>query len=218
MKREEIKKKKLILFSSLFLPTERVLVAWREAIVLNGLKPDDKVIFGNRTESFKEVIIPILAQNGNWKEEQKQAVIETAKKILRDKDFDCSFGLAEKLISLRDHGYQLGIVTESPFDFLVKKMKKLGIPENIFKIVKTDDEPIKKPDPRVLDSSLELYSKEDIVFVGHCCCKDLRLAKEADLDFVAITSVHPVGLFQSKGVPSEMIYGKVTDFISDILS
>lgn len=218
MEREEIKKKKLILFSSLFLPAERVIVVWREAIILNGLEPDDKVISSNRTESFSKVIIPILAQKGKWTEEQKQAVIETANELFKNKDYDSYYDLSKKFIKLQENGHKLGLITESPAAFIKKRIKKMEIPENLFTILKTDDDPIKKPDPRVLDSSLELYPKEDILFVGHCCSKDLKLAKEAGLDFVAITSVHPSGVFQANGVPPEMIYRKVTDFFGVILN
>lgn len=215
-----MKNKKLILFNlsgTLLLPTEQVLLAWCKAIRATGLKPNDGVIFNNISENFKETIIPLLAKEGNWTDLQKQTVMDHATNILHDKNLNCSTGLVEKIERLKAVGYELGIITSHTGKHLSKRLLQIGLSENIFRVIKTSDDDIQKPDPRVFDSALELFPARDIVFVGHCHNKDFAPAKAAGIDFVAITSAHPMGLFETLGVPKSRIYGKVTDFIDSIL-
>lgn len=216
-----MKHKKLILFNlsgTLLLPTEQVLVAWCKAIRATGLKPNDGIVFDNISENFKETVIPLLAEAGGWTDLQKQTVIEHAKNILHDRNLNCSVGLAEKIEKLKAAGYELGIITTHSSKYLSKRLLQIGLSGNIFKIIKTSDDDIKKPDPMVFNSALELFPAEEIVFVGHCHHKDFAPAKEAGIDFVAITSAHPAGLFEALGITKDRIFPKVTDFIDSILN
>lgn len=215
-----MKNKKLILFNlsgTLLLPTEQVLLAWCNAIRQTGLKPNDGIVYSHFSEDFKETVIPLLAEKEGWTDLQTETVIQNAKRILNDNNLNCSVGLAEKLEKLKAAGYEMGIITSHTSTYLDKRLFKLGISRNLFKVIKTSDDEIKKPDIRVFDQALELFPAKDIVFVGHNYHKDFVAAKNCGLDFVAITSANPRGLFEVAGVPSERIFGKITDFIDLML-
>lgn len=215
-----MKKKKLILFNlsgTLLLPTEQVLLAWCTAIRMTGLQPNDGIVFNNFNEDFKNTVIPMLAEKDGWTDLQTKTVIEHAKKILNDKNLNCSVGLVEKIGSLKMAGYELGIITNHTSQYLNKRLFKIGLNPEIFKVIKTSDDDIKKPDTRVFDSSLELFPIKDIIFVGHSYNKDFVPANKIGLDFVAITSADPRGLFESHGIPQDRIFEKITDFIDSLL-
>lgn len=216
-----MKHKKLILFNlsgTLLLPTEQVILAWCNAIRQTGLQPNDGIVFNNFSEDFKETVIPLLAKKEGWTDLQTKTVIENAKRILNDNNLNCSVGLADKLEKLKAAGYELGIITSHTSTYLDKRLFKLGISHNLFRVIKTSDDGIKKPDVRVFDQALELFPIKDVLFVGHCYHKDFVAAKNCGLDFVAITSANPRGLFESVGIPPERIFGKITDFIDSMLN
>jgi len=214
-------KKKLILFNlngSLLMSNDRVIMFWCDAIRNTGLQPNYGIIFQKFNESFEETIIPLLVEAGSWTDLQTQRVIEHAKKIFHDENISCSVGLTAKIKALKTAGYTLGIITSQSSKYLAKSLLNIGLNKDIFTIVKTSDDGIKKPDPRVFDSALELFKAEEIIFVGNCPHQDLAPVSKRGISFAAITSKsNPKALFAALGVADELIYKSVIEFIDDFL-
>lgn len=216
--------KKLIIFNvdgALLLSTDKIIVLWSEAIRAAGLRPNFRIICRNWDKPFLEYTIPSLAKDGHWTEEQTNLVIEKSKELFNDATFNSPAGLPEKLVALKNSGYELGIITNHDLNFFQESLSDLGLDEKIFSFVKTADDGIKKPDPHVFDQALEKFKAEDIVFVGNSHRTDLLAAYSCipKIDFVAIESTCiPRGAFLAEGVPENMVVDSVISFIDDMLT
>jgi HAD superfamily hydrolase (TIGR01549 family) len=95
--------------------------------------------------------------------------------------------------ALLERGIQLGVVTATTKDFVLKDMKRLDFPlEEFFCIQAADDTEFHKPDPRVFDPILRKLQemgieKEGTVYVGDALT-DFYAARDAGLDFIAVTT------------------------------
>jgi Predicted phosphatases len=218
-----MKSKKLILFNlggALLISSDKAVSFWCKAITSVGLRPNYKLIYENFDRPFQAEIIPLLVADGNWTPGQTQAVIENSKKLFKDVHFNSPTDLATKLEALKNAGYELGIITNRCHKTLLRALFDLGISPDIFSIIKTSDDGIKKPDPRVFDSALELFKAEDIIFVGNCPQEDMKAAifRDPKIDFAAIVSqTYPPQLFKAFGVKEEFIYESIVDFVNDFL-
>ena len=215
--------KKLIIFNvdgALLLTKDKIIVLWSQAIRAAGLRPNFRIIFQNWDEPFLENTIPALAKDGCWTEEQTNLVIEKSKELFNVATFNSPAGLSEKLVALKNTGYELGIITNHDLAFFQKTLSELGVDEKIFSFVTTSDDGIKKPDPHVFDRALARFRAEDIVFVGNSKETDLWAAYSCvpKIDFVAIESTCiPRGAFLVDGVPENMIFDSVISFIDEML-
>lgn len=219
-----MKGKKMVVFNfggALLLSPDRAIALWCEAIRFVGINPNFTIIYNNWTKSFKDEIIPLLAADGNWSSGLVQAVISRSEALFHDTNFNSPANLAEKLLELKVAGYELGIITNRGLDFFQSALSDLGLDNDIFSFVKTGDDGIKKPDPRVFDQVLDVYSAEEIVFIGDSPETDLSAAYSCKnkIDFIAIeSSSFPRGLFVSRGVPENFIFKSVIEVIDTLLT
>lgn len=229
-KSREMKNKKLIVFNlrgTLILSYDQVIGLWCEAIKDVGLSPDFNIIFQNWDKPFRDFILPLLAEKGAWvngkkipwTEEQKTAVIKKGEEFFHDLHFNSLANLPKKILELKDAGYELGIITNRSTEFFEDFMADIELKADIFSFIKTGDDDIKKPDPRVFNGALEKFEAKDIVFVGDSPETDLVAAISNDIDFIAIESApFPKGLFKSKGIHESLIFTSVIKFINAMIS
>lgn len=213
--------KKLVLFNlggSLLLSADKAIVLLCKAIREAGLKPDYKIICQNWDESISEVVIPLLEKEGDWTEEQTGLVMEKCLKLFNDVNFNSPANLEIKLKELKEAGYELGIITNHHRQSFLAALADIGLDYSIFSYVKTGDDGIKKPDPKVFDQVLKKFSPAQIVYVGDSPTDDLPASSKCQIDFAAISSVtYPKGLFLAIGISENMIYETVIDVINDLL-
>jgi len=218
-----MRKKKLILFDIdgvLLLSTDKSITLLCKIIEQAGLEVNTKLIFDNWGHLFAQVLIPMLAEADNWPDFKKELVLEKTTEYFKTISFHSPAGLSDKLKSLILTGYKLGVVTNRDNDMLKRAFVDAGLDFDLFEVVKTSDDGIYKPDPRVFDEALESFKAEEIIFVGDSMICDLPAAynHQQKIDFVGITSaVHKREHFRLAGVPNRFIYDSVLEFIDDLL-
>jgi len=218
-----MRKKKLILFDVdgvLLLSTDKSITLLCKIIKQAGLPLNTKLIFDNWGHLFAEVLIPMLARADNWPEFKTELVLEKTNEYFKSISFHSPEGLSAKFQDLSLAGYKLGIVTNRDSDELRRAFVDASLEFDLFEVIKTSDDGIYKPDPRVFDEALKTFKAKEIVFVGDSLICDLPAAYsgEQKIDFVGITSViHKKKDFMSAGVPPKMIYKSVIDFIDKLL-
>ncbi len=215
-------KKKIVVFNlsgALLLPTDKAIVLWCDAIRHTGIRPDERLIYSNYQKNFREEIIPLLAETGEWTDAQIQAVIANARRLFGDDNFNSQAGLSEKMEALKDRGYDLGVVTNQSAQALQESFLDIGLNPEWFKIVHTSDSGVYKPDPRVFDEVLENYDKSEVLFIGTSPKNDLPTAVAAGIDFWAIASAtYPQGLFWSRGLDKDQTFESITESIDRLLA
>lgn len=213
--------KKLVLFNlggSLLLSADKAIMLLCKAIREAGLKPDFKIICQNWDESISGVVIPLLKNKGKWTEEQTDLVMQNCLKLFNDFNFNSPANLAAKLEELKEAGYELGIITNHRRQSFLAALVDIGLDQEIFSYVKTGDDGIKKPNPKVFDQVLKKFSPAQIVYVGNSPTDDLPASSKCQIDFMAIYSTtYPKGLFLARGISENMIYETVIDAINDLL-
>ena len=184
------------------------------------LRFDLKIIENNWGHSFQGVVIPLLAESGNWPDFKKELVMEKAKEFFENTHFNSPDGLSSKFNLLKASGYELGIITNRDHKMLEKACNDMSVDMNIFSYLQTADDCFQKPDPRVFNDALKSFKAEDIIFVGDSPICDLPAAYDgkSKIDFVGITSiVHKKEHFVNAGVPEKLVYDSVLNFIDDML-
>ena len=225
-----MKSKKLIVFNlrgTLLLSYDQAIGLWCTAIESVGLAPDFSIIFTNWDKPFRDFIIPLLAEKGTWvegkkvpwTEKQKMQVIKKSEELFHNPNYNTLANLPQKIRDLKEAGYELGIITNRSLEFFEDFMADIELDADIFTFIKTGDDGVRKPDPRVFHNALEKFSTDEIVFVGDTPETDLAAALASGIDFIAIESSRfPKGLFVSRGVQENMIVESVTVFTNDMLA
>lgn len=181
---------------------------------------DLRIIENNWGHSFQNVVIPLLAESGNWSDFKKELVLEKSKEFFENTHFNSPDGLSSKFNLLKASGYELGIITNRDHKMLEKALSDMSVDLSIFTYLQTADDCFQKPDPRVFDKALKSFEAKDIIFVGDSPICDLPAAYNGEnkIDFVGITSIiHKKERFVEAGVPEKLIYDSVIDFIDDML-
>lgn len=215
-------KKKIIVFNlsgALLMPMDEVIVVWCRAIRDTGLFPDYAMIYEQFFgEDFSTIIIPNMAEKHGWNGFQVESILHKAKTFFKDLNTSTNADLADKLKSLKEKGYDLGVISNKTLDRLVDGLMAIGCPVNIFDVIKTGEDGIKKPDPRVFDKFLEKYKPEQIVLVGDNKNYDKDMADKASIKFVAIASkLFPVN-FWKIWVSEKDVYKSVFHYIDSLLA
>lgn len=199
---------------------ERSLAALCGIITRHDLDLDHNLIVKNWGHSFENFLIPLLAGTGNWPEYKKLLVLNDANDYFEHAIFKEPNNLEEKLIALKELGYDLGIITNRSLRMLEKALSDLDIKSDIFSHQHSVDSGIRKPDSKVFESLLERYQASKITFVGDSLICDFPAAYNCQpkVNFVGITSViHSRDDFVLAGVPEEKIFNSVIDFIDKII-
>jgi HAD superfamily hydrolase (TIGR01549 family) len=199
----------------------RSVAALCRAITKHDLAPHFNLITDKWGHSFKDVLIPALALAGKWPLYKQQLVERDLEVFLETSSFGGPVGLKEKLQSLKEIGLSLGVVTNRDNRMLERALIDLGLDSNIFDFIHSADCGVQKPNPQVFEKISEFYRADEIIFVGDSVICDLPTAynHEPIIDFVGITSViHGKKDFVAAGVPEDMIFDSVIDFIDDFLS
>lgn len=181
---------------------------------------DLKIIENNWGHSFQNVVIPRLAESGNWPDSKKELVMEKSKDFFENTHFHSPDGLSDKFNLLKASGYELGIITNRDHKMLEKAFNDMSVDLNIFTYLQTADDCFRKPDPRVFKNALKYFEAKRIIFVGDSPICDLPAAYngKSKIDFAGITSiVHKKEHFVAAGVPEKLIYDSVLDFIDQML-
>jgi HAD superfamily hydrolase (TIGR01549 family) len=108
---------------------------------------------------------------------------------------------------LLNNGIQLGIVTATNRNFLLKDLERLGFPhERFFCLQGADETDVHKPDPRVFDPILGALqrtgiSKDETMYVGDALT-DWYAARDAGLHFIGVTTgLNSADEFKAAGAP-----------------
>lgn len=101
-------------------------------------------------------------------------------------------GAAEALVSVRDKGYRLGVVTSGNNDRVNREAKQFGLDDLFDVFVCHEHITHRKPDPEGLQIALErLKSKpEECAYVGDAP-EDIQMGKQANLLTVGVRSNYP---------------------------
>lgn len=215
--------KKLVIFDVdgvLLLSMDRSVALLCQTIKNAGLELNFQIIQDNLGYSFQEVLIPRLAEAGNWSESQAQLISEKDEYFFRNTKFNSPANLPVRLEELKKAGYSLGVATNRDDYLLRRAFSDIGIDVELFDFIKTCEDGIKKPDSRVFDEALKMFEAEEIIFVGDSPICDLPAAYggKNKIDFAAITStIYQKEVFLEAGVPETLIYKSVIDFIDELL-
>jgi FMN phosphatase YigB (HAD superfamily) len=216
---KEEKKQKIVIFNlsgALLLPFDKKITLWCDAIRACSAPLEESLIYQNYQKSFHKEIIPLLAEAGNWSQQQRNEVIVTARGSFDNDKFVSLAGLAENMNSLKKV-YDLGVVTNRSNRELEESLLSLGLRKSCFRIIHTADEGVYKPDPRVFKTVLKDYRKEDILYVG-AAKNDLLVAQKAGVKFWGLTSsTCPQGLFWAYGLTPEQTFSSITDAMKNLL-
>jgi len=214
---ELIRGKRLILFDlygTIVLPFERIVEGWSEIIHAFGLKIDYRLVFLNSGKSFPQTIIPLLAEQGGWKEEQVEAIIAEGRRRFIGDHRIFAAELPSLLQSVRQT-YDLGVVTNHAYSNLVDALDDVGLNIDDLAFVHTADNGIKKPNPEVFTPALKKFPKEEILFIGTSPLTDVPAAYGSGLDIAVISSYRwPQGMFEMLGVPQEMMFPNIESVLS----
>lgn len=94
----------------------------------------------------------------------------------------------EVLRHLKDRGYEMGVVTNKPSEFVAPILEKLGIDAFFKTVLGGDDLPVKKPDPLPLIVAMErLGVKPDTTVMVGDSENDIIAAKRAGVFAVGVT-------------------------------
>jgi len=103
-------------------------------------------------------------------------------------------GINESVITLKDKGFMLGIVSSSSTNVILETISKFfTFSPDIYAFIQTsDDVPFHKPDPRVFDIPLVYLEKqgvtrEETIYVGDSI-NDYYASRDANVDFYAVTT------------------------------
>jgi len=133
-------------------------------------------------------------------------------------------GAEETLALLRQRGFILVLCTNNSSEGVIAKFKKAGLALDTFSVICTASTNHMKPDPGILKPLYQNFPdimRDEAVIVGDSCA-DFYLAKDLDIDFLAIVSNTPKGgmskeAFIKLGVPQNMILGSINE-IPDLLT
>lgn len=109
--------------------------------------------------------------------------------------------------------YNLGILTSRDRDSVFHLLETSGIPLGAFRFIITRDEcPVHKPDPAVFDIvKKHVKDNKKILYVGDSWHSDWPAARDAGIDFVAVTTgISSFEDFADAGVPERNILTDVT--------
>jgi phosphoglycolate phosphatase-like HAD superfamily hydrolase len=216
--------KKIVIFDAdgvLLDSVGRSVAALCRAITKHDLTPHFNLITEKWGSSFKDVLIPALALAGNWPLYKQQLIERDLEVFFETSNFGGPIGLKEKLQSLKDAGLSLGIITNRNDKMLERALNDLGLNSDVFDFLHSADCGVQKPNPQVFEKVSEFYQPDEIIFVGDSVILDLPAAynHEPAIDFVGIISViHGKKDFVAAGVPEDMIFDSVIDFIDDFIS
>ncbi len=150
-----------------------------------------------------DALIAALLRDADTVENMRRAYASTADRFPKEIHDDT----LEVIDSLHNRGIEIGIVTATNREFLLRDLKRLNVPiEKFFCLQAADETAFHKPDPRVFDPILEKLSargidESDVVYVGDALT-DFHAARDAGLAFVAVTTgLHSAEEFKSEGVP-----------------
>lgn len=216
-----MKNKKLLVFNlggALLMPIDEVMRIWCEAIRSIGVRPDLIKIFQHYDDSYQDVIIPLLAKDGDWTTEQTEAVIAHAKKTFHDINTSTNLNLSKKLMEIKKDGYSLGVVTDKNLRTLMKGLDNIGCNSDLFDFVSTSDDGFKKPDSRVFAKMFKIYRPEEMLLIGHDYHREYLMAQKVGIEFVAIASPKFTSNFwKSMHENPKNVYNSVPEFIDDFL-
>lgn len=216
-----MKKKKLLIMNlsgTLLLPGDEVVfVVWCNAIKRAGLIPDYALIYSHYGEDFKESVIPKMAKKNSWPESSVDNIITYAKEAFKEVNRQSNANLSEKLTSLKDRGYALGLVSNKSRDQVIRSLSKIGCDSKLFDFIKTGDDGIKKPDIRVFDAMLAGFQPEDVTLVGDSINYDYPMAKEAGLGFVAIATKCFPPVIWKMHVSEKFIFKSFSEYVDSLL-
>lgn len=215
---ELIRGKRIILFDlygTIVLPFEKIVEGWSEIIHSFGLKVDYRLIFLNSGKSFPQTIIPLLAEQGGWKKEQVEAIIAEGRRRFIGDHRIFAAELPSLLQSVRQTGYDLGVVTNHAYSNLVDALDDVGLNIDDLAFVHTADNGIKKPNPEVFAPAFKKFQKEEVLFIGTSPFTDVPAAYGSGLDIAVISSYRwPKGIFEMLGVPEKMMFPNIESVLS----
>ncbi len=116
-------------------------------------------------------------------------------------------GTIDTLKTLKKAGKKLAIVTATTKSSLMNDFKTLGIDQNLFDYVQTEDDTIfHKPDPRVLDPVKDWIKDKGIDFSEVLCVgdhfHDMQTAQDAGFKFIGVgTGLISPEQFKKHGIP-----------------
>jgi phosphoglycolate phosphatase-like HAD superfamily hydrolase len=200
---------------------ERSLAALCGIISRHGLDPNYDFIIRNWGHSFEGILIPLLAEVGNWPEYKKILVLQEANDFFEHVTFKEFINLEEKLIALKELGHGLGVITNRSLKSMEKALFDLNIEKSLFDFLHSADSGICKPNPQVFEHVFRYHPSSKVTFVGDSIICDLPAARNCQpkVDFVGITSIiHNKEDFVIAGVPEHMIYDSVVDFMTEIIA
>lgn len=200
--------------------TARSIASLCGAISKHGLVPDYNLIIKNWGQSFEGGVIPILAESGAWPDYKKYLIIQEANDFFERTYFGGPNKLKEKLLFLKESGRELGIVTNRSSRMLEKGLVDLDLEQNLFNYLHSGSTGIYKPDPMVFQSIIQPGHFKEITFVGDSLYCDLPAAynSQPKIGFTGITSiVHNKEDFVKAGVPENLVYDSVIDYIDELL-
>lgn len=218
-----MKEKKLILFDVdgvLLLSPEKAFVYLRNIIEQAGLTFDLRLINNHFGHSFADVLIPKLAEAGNWKDVQTEVILKKVDTFFKEQSFNSDKRLPGKLDDLKKVGYELGIITNRSSKMLDRAFADLELDSKIFSFIKNSDCGPNKPSPLVFKEFLKKYKAKEFVFVGDSPICDLPTTRgKQKITFAAITSsFYSQKNFMDYGVPKELIYSSVIEFIDEMIA
>lgn len=206
------------LSGTLLLPGDEVIfVVWCNAIKKAGLIPDYPLIYSHYGEDFKESVIPKMAKKNNWSESSVKDIITYAKQAFAEINKESNANLSNKLLSLKDKGYALGLISNKNRDQVIKSLSKVGCDSQLFDFIKTGDDGIKKPDIRVFEKMLIDFEPEDATLVGDNINYDYPMSKEAGFGFAAIASKCFPSVVWKIHVPEKFIFKSFSEYIDSLL-
>lgn len=216
-KKELIRGKRLILldlYGTIVLPFEKIVEGWSEIIQSFGLKVDYRLIFLNSSKSF-QTIIPLLAEQGRWNSEQVQGILAEGRRRFIGDYRSFAAELPELLQTVRQAGYNLGVITNHSYNNLVEALDDVGLQIKDLAVVHTADNGLRKPNPAVFAPALQKFPKEEILFIGTSPLTDVPAAYGSDLDIAIISSYrYPIGMFEMLGVPERMMFKNIEGVFS----
>lgn len=199
---------------------ERSIASLCGIISRHGLDLDYDVIIKNQGHSFAHVLIPALAQAGNWPDYKKDIVLQESDDFFHTTRFSGPPHLKEKLQELKKAGHKIGVATNRSSKMMEKGLLDLDMDRSFFDFLHSADCGICKPDPRVFEPIFRCNQDRKVVFVGDSIVCDLPAARGCQpiVKFVGITSIiHTKEDFVKAGVPESLVYDSVIDYIDEIL-
>ncbi|MEA3228689.1 MAG: HAD family hydrolase [Campylobacterota bacterium] len=120
-------------------------------------------------------------------------------------------GILEMLEALIKSGVKISVATNAPTQFAQKMLSHLGVADMFDAIIGADRVSNSKPDPEMLHLILDHYKfdkKEDRAFMVGDSYKDIKSAKNAEIDAIFVTW----------GFSIETLHNRVIDSPSELLN